>query len=323
MGDIHCMNVTFDFREDSTFSSKIIHIVEHGGKGTIRKLVSPLALNGEQLILSTEGLRNISLYKNAKYVLHITTHIYPVISELESLLMKNINISIFFHVGPMCYEIKNKLGTLSKISILQKKYRLKCFCPSNQISIKFKEYGIDVIAIQMGIPMFDVSATIDCNEKYKNKIITVCTNADPRYIHIKGVDYFANLMEMTNNKSNALILGFKGEYRGIPCLRMETDEFLNVLKNAKMYIQLSRTESYNVTAIQAKRLRVPIIVSNVDGHIDCMKNPINRVDTLVEACNLMKVYEECGNSVANENYYDSLERENLEMFVTSIKENLM
>lgn len=85
-----------------------------------------------------------------------------------------------------------------------------------------------------------------------------------------------------------------------------------------MYIQLSKTESYNLTAIQAKRLKIPIIVSDIDGHIDCMKCGHNRIRN---SNNIVNVIEKVTSAKCIEqNFKDSIRRESLSNFIYSVNQ---
>ena len=104
------------------------------------------------------------------------------------------------------------------------------------------------------------------------------------------------------------------------CKRLDLEDFLYVLENSKAYIQFSITEAYNLTALQAKRLKVPIIVSDIDGHKDCMKNFCNRYRKEEEFSEKIKLVSEP--TCIEQNYKDSIERESIEDFILSIKNNV-
>ena len=103
---------------------------------------------------------------------------------------------------------------------------------------------------------------------------------------------------------------------GVKCRQLSYEDFLNVLSHSKSYIQFSRTEAYNLTAVQAKQLRVPVLVSNIDGHVDCMKLEVNLYMSGDDFAS--KLVDIQAKEIINENFIDSIERESTNNFVKSI-----
>lgn len=315
------MNISFQTKVRN--EDKIIHIIEHEGYGTIHHLIEPLQVDSEQQIICTYNLTNLKMFRgNYNYIVHTTGHLFPIISNIETILKEKIKISIFLHVAPNYLIIKEKLNFIFFLKRLQDKYNLLCFCPSNEVSKEYYRYGLIVKAVQIGFVKIVQNDNIMISHNnltcYKNKYISICTSNNPIYMHIKGIDKFVDLIEFLGKKEEALILGFNGEYRGVPCRRFMLNDFLYILSMSKLYIQLSRTEAYNMTAMQAKQLKVPIIVSDVEGHIDCMKKAVNRVKSMEEAINKVKKINYIINTI-NFNYLDSRDRENIESFILSLK----
>lgn len=302
---------------------RIIHIIEHEGYGTLHQLIEPLQEDFEQKVICTHNLISMKFIReNVHYIIHATGHLYPIISNLKLLLENKVDVSIFLHVAPKYFELKEKNFFLDYICNMQRIYNLRCFCPSNELAIQYKNVGLDVRSIQLGFPEIEVDLNSDTFllNSYCGKYITICTSSDPRYIHLKGINEFVDVMEKIDKKNEALILGFDGNYRGVKCKRLHLNDFLYVLKNSKAYIQLSKTEAYNLTAIQAKRLKVPVLVSDIDGHKDCMKYIDNRLKDEEDFNEKLKLA--CNIDCIKQNYEDSNKRETLENFIISIKNTI-
>jgi dephospho-CoA kinase len=93
-----------------------------------------------------------------------------------------------------------------------------------------------------------------------------------------------------------------------------------------VYIQLSRTEAYNLSAIYAKRLKIPIIVTDIEGHKDNVKYGF-RVSCLKNAKRYLKnILSNYGKfnikKIIEKNYNDSLKRETLNNFRDSFNKLL-
>lgn len=306
-------------------SREIIHIIEHPGYGTLHQLVLPLKTDQRQQVICTNGNEDLTFFEDKIYVLHTTGHMYPIISNLEKIIGANIKIVVFLHVAPKYLFFKGKESFLKYLYQIQQRYRTKYICPSYEVTREYLLYGIVVDNLQIGIPQIQLDSITEYKkgviDNYAGKIITVCTNPDDRYLYIKGVDTFSDLMRYTGNERNSLILGFDGEYKGIPSVKLTNPEFLYVLSKSKLYMQLSRTECYNVTAVQSKQLMVPLIVSNNEGHKNSVPNVWCRVDTFEEALQKMNsiINEESAKEV-EKNYYESMSRETILNFMTQMRE---
>ena len=96
--------------------------------------------------------------------------------------------------------------------------------------------------------------------------------------------------------------------------KFNEDDFLNVLYHSKAYIQLSIFESYNITAIQSKRFKIPTILLSAEGNESCMMG--NTFRNINEIC--YKIREVNNNLIDNkiikELYNDSIIRESLSRF---------
>lgn len=307
----------------SVSEKQIVHIIEHEGNGTIHHLIEPLQEDINQHVVCTCNLVNMKFIKeNFCYILHVTGHMYPIISHLEEILENNIKVFVFLHVAPNYFVFKRKEFFFEYLLNIQSKYDFKCFSPSNNVAQEYKKLGLKVQSIQVGFPKIQINipSNVLYLRPYCDKYISICTSSDPRYIALKGINDFVDLVDRFNIRKEAIILGFDGMYRGVKCKRLDLNSFLYVLANSKAYIQLSKTEAYNLTALQAKRLKIPTLVSNIDGHMDCMKFNENHVQSILEFENKMKKVTtvEC----IDQNYNDSINRESLENFIMQINKNV-
>lgn len=311
------MRIEFEKKSENRKYSFIVHLVEHEGYGTLHKLVYPLQVEEMQKVFFTHDMSVFKFNTVDSYILHVTGHMYPIVSNLELLSQNGIKYFLFLHVAPNYYLFKKeKLLFMDYLEYIQKKYGIRFFCPSENVANQYKRNGIDVECIQIGIEKIEKQTELLRLEPYYNKYVTVCTSSDFRYIALKGIDIFVNQMERIGQKENSLILGFDGEYMGVKCRQLSYEDFLNVLSHSKSYIQFSRTEAYNLTAVQAKQLRVPVLVSNIDGHVDCMKLEVNLYMSGDDFAS--KLVDIQAKEIINENFIDSIERENTNNFVKSI-----
>ena len=120
-----------------------------------------------------------------------------------------------------------------------------------------------------------------------------------------------------------LIFGNKSKiFKGIKSKKVSQTTFFKYLLNSEVYIQLSRTEAYNLSAIYAKRLKIPVIVSDVGGHKDNVRYGF-RIKNLNEAKLILgKILSNPKSpkikKVIEKNYQDSLKRETLNNFRNSL-----
>lgn len=324
------MNIVFKKDTNRITYNRIVHIIEHEEYGTLHQLIEPLALaDSRHSVICSNCLNLMCFEQDVNYIIHCTGHMYPLVSSLDRILKEDIKISLFLHIAPKYLILKNKDYFIDYLRMLQKQYGLRLFCPSKKLSEEYGYYGLTVKFIQMGINSIDLNeSNFDMLKikPYCNKYITTCTSSDPRYIDLKGVNEFVNVMEMMHKTDDALICGFDGMYRNVRCVWFDPVSFLTILKSSICYMQFSKTEAYNITAVQAKRLKIPVIVSDIEGHIDCMKNKLNRVNVLQihtqnDIENIIKQVSDC--KVIEWNYKDSIQRENLNVFSKNIIDNIL
>ena len=157
------------------------------------------------------------------------------------------------------------------------------------------------------------------NEKYYDKIVTVCASENIAYYSAKGIDNFIELVTKENMQKNSLIAGINNyNNSNILMKKFNEKDFLNILCHSKIYIQLSLFESYNITAVQAKRFKIPVILLNAEGNSTCMNG-----DTYTSIDEIRKKIIEVVNGIYNtekleKNYNDSILRESLENFNSNL-----
>ena len=203
---------------------------------------------------------------------------------------------------------------------LQSKYKIGYLVPSIEVRNQYRRHGFkDVNYIQLGIEnieQFDKYNKYNIKlEKYYNKIVTTCSSENPDYFYIKGIDNYLKLMKECNLENSILIAGIdRNDDNNFK--RFSQDDFLNILCHSKAYVQLSRFESYNLTASEAKRFKIPIILLKCEGNNSCMKG---NVYTLKQIKKILRNNNIINEQLIEELYIDSKNRENLEEFKKSIE----
>ena len=186
------MRIEFEKKSENRKYSFIVHLVEHEGYGTLHKLVYPLQVEEMQKVFFTHDMSVFKFNTVDSYILHVTGHMYPIVSNLELLSQNGIKYFLFLHVAPNYYLFKKeKLLFMDYLEYIQKKYGIRFFCPSENVANQYKRNGIDVECIQIGIEKIEKQTELLRLEPYYNKYVTVCTSSDFRYIALKGIDIFA------------------------------------------------------------------------------------------------------------------------------------
>ncbi len=261
------------------------HIIDHEGFGTIHRLLIPLCEKYQDHHLFTTGKEHFPLTERAvKDILQDPAPYIIVHStgKMKSDLLTNfrkqfekIPASLFLHTSYHYQELKGRGDMIHDLLRLTKEYEMNVFLPSKEVAVQYGDFGIPVRTVQLGIPPVYANESYFENrpelEPYYNKIITTCCSSQPIYGFVKGLDLFEELIGRLHLQDQALIAGIDGPDRSeIPCKKFSTDDFLNILCHAKAYVQLSRYETYNLTAVQAKQFMVPTLVLGVEGAQSCM-----------------------------------------------------
>lgn len=305
---------------------RIAHIIDHEGEGTIHYLVRPLSVfEGVSVFSLTDIITHqIDFSLFADYS-HIIVHTSGggggiILTHLRDFFPNRHRIFVFFHTS---FEYQKYKGRGNKLiaNLREQGKEIVVFTPSTQVSEQYKELGFPVFTIQIGIPPIKKEATQDISSLsvYYGKIITTCTSSKSCYKYIKGLDLFQLCINELKAQQNALICGIDNYTDNqISCFKFNCEDFLNVLAHSKIYVQFSRFESYNTTAIQAKQLGIPVVVLNTEGTQSCMgnyvfnsvfdaKQEIRRIITSSSDHNLLARLKQ-----------DSLKRESINSFHNSI-----
>lgn len=302
----------------------INHIVEHYPPGTIYNLIKPLATNYDEhkiYLIDSEMkakmvLNMIKNNRNEVFVLHATGRNLYIFKNIEKVL-NNFNIQciyIYMHVSYDYLKYNKRFCAIKKLKRLSKK-GIKVICPSNKVSDIFNLHNIKSITISPGI---EVPKEMEYNEnlsKYYGKIISTCTKCDNKYQKVKGIKKVNKILKKNNWQEYCLFLGSNLQNKDIESVKLSHDDFLNVLCHSLVYIQLSQYESYNITAIEAKQLKIPIILSAVEGHFESSAYGIlvNNVD---EAEEILKdiLNKKFDYNIVYNNYIDSINNESIKAF---------
>lgn len=307
---------------------KINHIIEHTPPGTIYNLISQLSDRYDNhkiyLIDSPEKKEMIfNILKNncfEVFVLHCTGRNLPIFSKIEKFVtnVNKYNLYIYMHVSYEYLVYKKRYTSIKKLKLLSK-MGVVIISPSVEVAKQYNNHCIESIVIEPGITKFHIEYRNDL-AKYYNRIITTCTSNTLEYKKIKGIDKFCKLINDLALENDALIAGCNLNKNKIEGLKLNHDDFLNILMHAKVYIQLSKYDSYNITAIEAKQFKIPIILSNIEGHIESADNGF-LVKNFSEAKNILRSVID-GNfdkSVVQKNYFNSIINESVDAFYERFK----
>jgi len=315
---------------------RFLHLVDHDG--TIFKLVSLLSVYPDHKVLTSfsyplkktmQNIDKISKNKKAILILHATGNNKKVFYKMkEDIIKKFKKAYVFLHVSPTHFLIKNRRNELDNLKKLVEKYNVGILVYSNEVKKEFSYYGLNAIPIQVGINFGSRKYYNDESIRNQKKYLTtVCTSEEGVYHYIKGIDIFYKLIKDMGIEKDGLILGNNSNlFKGVKTKKVSQTNFLKYLKKSKVYIQLSRTEAYNLSAIYAKRLKIPIIVTDIEGHKDNVKYGF-RINSLKDAkkClkNILSNYRKSKiKKIVDKNYRDSLKRETLNNFRNSFNKLL-
>ena len=302
-----------------------IHIIGYPQRGSLWNLMDGITCYENHHILETKGdFVDLDKYPAEDvFVFHTTGKNFPMINAIQLFLEKGKHCVVFIHTLPDYIIDKGFSEFMPFISKTQKKYGYKILVPSTIASQMFCEYGIVCKVVNLGIQAIESVEHGKGLEKYLDKIITVSTKNTDQYMRAKGVDRFCRLIHAVGMESCALILGTNiGQGLGIESIRLAHQDFLYVLSHARAYVQLSRSESYNISAIEAKQLMVPVLVSDSTGHKDSVRNKNCRADSFDDAISKLLEILKRGPKVeawVRDNYEYSIQDESIEAFRNRIE----
>ena len=303
----------------------VYHFIDHSGWGTMHNIILPLCKkykNHKMFTLDSFSseleIRNLKFYKNYMIIIHYSGSKSSYFIENYKKLFGNKKIYIFMHTSVNYQIFKKRDNFINKL----KDENLIILVPSKEVAVQYKKYGINATPIQLGINIDTKKYKKHKKElaPYYNKIITTCNSKNDVYRYVKGIDRFEKLIYSLNLEDDALIAGYNYEGSKIKSYKFSEEDFLNILDNSKVYVQLSRYETYNISAVQAKRLKIPVLLLNVEGTASCMKKYVlkNENDLKLKLQNIL--HGDYNKKVINHNYKDSKKRENLVNFKRALEE---
>lgn len=299
------------------------HVVDHDGFGTMHKLIGALCdkYKNHIFLKREDVIKNNFDSKNSILIIHTSGGGEPkILYSIKN--YNNINIFIFIHTS---YEYQ-KYKKREKFLIMLKEYSLlknvNILVPSNEVAKQYIKNGIKCTAIQLGIKPIDKVKLNYRSElsQYYNKIITTCSSYKNDYKFIKGIDLFEKFIIANNLEEDALILGIDDNNTKIISKELSEEDFINVLYHSKLYLQFSRMESYNLTAVQAKQLKIPVVLLKAEGNYDCMLGHVYDSIEETEHKVINILHHNNDKLEVNKLYKDSIFRENLESFKKSLEE---
>jgi hypothetical protein len=304
---------------------RFLHLLDHIG-GTISNLISPLGSYPEHQILTSSFdlkktmnlIKEISKNEDISVILHSTGNKKPFYNKKEDIFKRFKKSYMFLHVSPIHFLIKDRLKEIENIEKLVNKDNFEILTPSKGIKKELSYYGINSKVMQLGVIFRPEEYKLDKKED-KKYIITVCTSGEGIYHYIKGVDRFYRIVKELGLENQSIVLGNGSAlFKDIKSKKLTPKNFIKYLCKSKAYVQFSRTESYNLSAVYAKLLKVPIVVSNIEGHIDNVKYGF-RTNNMLESKKVLENILQNPNDpqikkIINKNYKDSIKRENLNNF---------
>lgn len=297
--------------------NEIVHVIEHYPKGTLYNLIKPLGeFDNQSVLYVPEDVYNfeqfLSFPSDTIFILHITGRLTEIFLKYREIALK-YRAFIFLHVSVAYMVFQQRFKAIDTIIELHR-IGVGVLVPCLAIKTQLLKLGINSIVIQMGIPYFKLNEEYDYLRKYKNKIITCCSENTEKYIYAKGIKEFTDFVSKEGLLSKALIVG--SELGGaVESRRFLHNEFLYILKNSCLYIQFSQYEAYNITAIEAKRMRIPVILFNIEGVKDNLKfgYVFDSYKEMEEKA--IEIIQNGGEkTIIEANYVDSIERENIDVF---------
>ncbi len=312
----------------------IYHMIDHEGFGTIHRLLIPLCetfpnhnlytTGAEYAPLTPSAIDLICQDPDAYIILHSTGKMKTNFITNFRKLFSMTPAAFFLHTSYRYQELKDRGDMIHDLLRLTKEYQMQVFLPSKEVAEQYGILGVPVQTVQLGIPSVCTQEkyleTRPDLEPYYNKIITTCCSEQPVYQYVKGIDLFEGIISDLHLEHQALIAGINGDSRtGIPMKKFSTDDFLNILSHAAAYVQLSRFETYNLTAVQAKQFQIPVLALGVEGVHSCMGPYVcDSVNDLKNKLELVLSHKPDTN-ILQECLFDSLNRESLYSFCQSLE----
>lgn len=307
---------------------KVYHFIDFPGFGTVHKLINDLAKHYSNNIaimpINDKPLIDNALIKkinkeNCIVVIHSSGRLDSYYLHNYKKLFKNRRIFMFMHVSPKYLKVKKRHKMFYYLREFVEKYNGWILTPSKEVTSEYNKIAIRAKTVQMGIDNIQTKKEYyeynPALSQFYNRIITTCTSDETIYRKIKGIDRFEKLLKGLGVLNLGLICGNENiNNLNIECKKFKSDDFLNILQHSIAYVQLSRLETYNLTAIQAKRFKVPALLLKTEGTTSCMGKDVCKSIKEIKI-QLKRLLLKRKNTLKIENLFeDSLKRETLERF---------
>lgn len=310
--------------------SVTVHLLDQAG-AVIESLVTPLVRRSDRHVVMTgyEGPKQFSVEKLWKLieihdqvavVLHSSGRNTAFFQNLSSLAPLVDKLAILMHVNPEYFVMNDRPWVIPSLKKMQAESNLIVLTPGHTTAALYDALGVHATAIQFGVGILG-GAPVNLVDTRRDVIVTSCTNDTDKYRIAKGIDRFGELAARLDGSVTPLVAGFDGSYRGVEAKAFGSEEFENLLATRVLaYVQLSRTEAYNLTAVRAKRLGVPVVVWDSEGHIDNVLHGyrVDSVGQAVEVVNGLSTGSLDSSAVVAANLRDSLRRESLATYEASL-----
>lgn len=317
-----------------------IHLVDHNPSIAIMPLLAPLTkLSNHEIMTSFPGEREFSESRVAdilkmpgiqqvNVILHSSGKDLPFFLRAEPLFAKlagkGLKTFVLMHLSPECLRMRGRHDCFSRLKTLQHLFSTTVLTPGVELARLYRHLGFNALPVQFGVDgPCELRPYEEC-VPYRRFIVTCCTKSTADYQTIKGIDRFIQVVTANGVQGNAFIVGHDGhEIDGIVRKRLSMSELGSLLEKSLVYVQLSRVEAYNLTAVYAKRMKVPVIVSNVEGHRDNVRYGF-RVDSIEEAVQqlgliLREPMSDFVKHSVEANWADTMTRETVEAFAASLE----
>ena len=312
----------------------VYHLIDHKGFGTIHKLIVPLTERYSNhkiytpykgnLFLSKKIIKLINNEENNMIIIHSSGSKDSLLLNNLKNIFKNKKVYIFMHTSVEYHKVKGRIDFVNNLKNICDNNQITILVPSKEIANQYKKYGINTKIIQLGIEEIELEKYYKIDnqhlKKYYNKIITTCSSDKEIYKYVKGIDLYEKIIMKNNWSELSLVAGIDNlKSKRIYYKKFNERDFLNVLYHSKMYVQLSRYETYNVTAIQAKRFKKAVLLLDTEGTSSCMNGYVFKNINELNNEMIKVINGEYDYRIIENNYKDSIKRENLYQFKLSIE----
>lgn len=310
----------------------IYHFIDHKGEGTIHQLLAPFNDYSNHYIFSLDDANSFvelfemkQQYNENKIIIHTSGGGGSVL--LDHLFFSDShfnNVFVFLHTSLKYQLYKNRLEFIEKLKYLFLNKHIGVLVPSICIVKQLSDQGIFAKPVQLGIKL-DKDLYLEDRKQlapYYNKIVTTCASQNPDYQYVKGVDVFVDMLSLLHLEKESLIAGSKIEWcDNIVSKFFPKNDFLNILSHSIAYVQMSRFESYNITAVQAKQLKIPVFLLSCEGNVECMSGNV------YDSAGVKKCISNITSGIVNKDlienlYQDSIRRESFDSFRLSLEKKL-